>query len=75
MIPGSIVLSRFSHDLVGIGKHQDAPELSDIKLNTALLPDFQSNEEGSAPRVRDHEVRRVMLKIYLIISVLQIDKR
>jgi hypothetical protein len=31
MIPGSIVLSRFSHDLVGIGKHQDAPELSDIK--------------------------------------------
>lgn len=44
MIPGSIVLSRFSHNLVGIGKHQDAPELSDIKLNTALLSDFQSNK-------------------------------
>ena len=61
MIPGSIVLSRFSHDLVGIGKHQDASELSDIKLNTALLLDLQSNKEGGAPRVRDHGARRVML--------------
>lgn len=61
MIPGSIVLSRFSHNLVGIGKHQDAPELSDIKLNTALLSDFQSNKEGGTPRVRDHGAHRVML--------------
>jgi len=61
MIPGSIVLSRFSHDLVGIGKHQNAPELSDIKLNTALSSDFQGNKEGGAPRVRDHGAHRVML--------------
>ena len=54
MIPGSIVLSRFSHDLVGIGKHQDAPELSDIKQNTALSADFQSNKEDDTPKVRDH---------------------
>lgn len=60
MIPGSIVLSRFSHDLVGIGKHQDAPELLDIKLNTALLSDLQNNKEGGAPRVRDHGAHRVM---------------
>ena len=56
MVPGSIVLSRFSHNLVGIGKHQDAPELSDIKLS-----DFQSNKEGGTPRVRDHGAHRVML--------------